>query len=115
MEVVDIKGAVSNQIIKCIIYTPILSVGIEKLLEIEEEKRKDGIYPTAKYFGKNRTEIIFDDEEEWIILNPNDGARGYRWRKAWVDIKNVTTFQINVIIKPCGNLYKWEDLKYFNH
>ena len=47
------------------------------------------------------------------MVRPNDGARGYRWRKAWVDVK-VSIEQLRNIILPYGELYQWEREKYFN-
>ena len=89
------QGACSNQIVKCIIYTSDMDVGINKLLEITSE-------------------IRFSDGEEWITVNPNAGARGYRWRKAWIDANNTTISQLYSNIVPCGSDYQWEDYKLFN-
>lgn len=78
------QGACSNQIVKCIIYTSDIEIGINKLLEIENEKNESGIETVFKRISKSayiRSEIRFGDGEEWIIVNPNNGARGYRWRK----------------------------------
>lgn len=76
------QGACSNQIVKCIIYTSDIEVGINKLLEIENEKNESGIETVFKRISKSTyisSEIRFSDGEEWIIINPNAGARGYRW------------------------------------
>ena len=112
-----IKGACSNQVVKCIIFTSDYEVGTKKLLKIEEEKKNNSIvavdkriYPSRPYLN----EIRFSDGEEWIILKPNDTARGYRWRKAWIDVKSVTIYDLRAYILPLGDLYKWEDEKYFN-
>lgn len=64
------------------------------------------------YFNHN--EIRFDDGEEWIIVNPNNEARGYRWRKAYVDASNTSIAQLQIYILPYGNLYQWEKERYFN-
>lgn len=112
-----IKGVCSNQVVKCIIFTSDYEVGTKKLLEIEEEKINNGIVPIDKKIYPLRpylNEIRFSDGEEWIILRPDDGARGYRWRKAWVDVKSTTLYSLRAIILPIGDLYKWEDEKYFN-
>lgn len=110
------QGACSNQIVKCIIYTSDIEVGRNKLLEIEEEKNKSNIFTTKKRFGSyiNDNEIQFSDGEEWILVNPNSGARGYRHRKAWVDASNTSISTLQQCILPYGCLYKWEEEKYFN-
>lgn len=111
------EGACSNQSVKCIIYTNDLEIGKQKLLEIEEEKNTSGITTLTKRLFKEDygfpNEIRFSDGEEWVIAKPNDGARGYRWRKAWVDVKTSIEMLQNVIL-PCGALYQWEKEKYFN-
>lgn len=102
---------------KCIVYTNDIAVGKQKLLEIEEEKNTSGIETIRKRILKEGhwtpNEIYFSDGEEWIVVRPNDGARGYRWRKAWVDVK-VSIEQLQNIILPYGELYQWEREKYFN-
>lgn len=111
------QGACSNQIVKCIIYTSDMDVGINKLLEIEKDKNESGIETVFKGISKScyiRSEIRFSDGEEWITVNPNAGARGYRWRKAWIDANNTTISQLYSNIVPCGSGYKWEDYKLFN-
>ena len=85
--------------------------------EIEKEKISLGISVTLKRESNrypNYNEIRFDDGEEWIIVNPNSGARGYRWRKAYVDASNTTIAQLRNFILPSGNLYQCEKEKYFN-
>lgn len=102
---------------KCIIFTNDYDIGTKKLLEIEEEKINNGIVPIDKKIYPLRpylNEIRFSDGEEWIILRPNDSARGYKWRKAWVDVKSTTLYSLRAITLPIGDLYKWEDEKYFN-
>lgn len=102
---------------KCIIFTNDCDIGTKKLLEIEEEKINSGIVPIDKKIYPSRpylNEIRFSDGEEWIILKPNTTARGYRWRKAWVDVKSITIYDLMAYIFPLGDLYKWEDEKYFN-
>lgn len=107
------EGACSNQIVKCIIYTNDLEIGRQKLTEIEKDKGSYGIYTIRKSRSQYNNETIFDDGEEWIIVRPNSGARGYRWRKAWIDVK--TSYeQITTCVLPCGDWYRWEDPKYFN-
>lgn len=111
------QGACSNQIVKCIVYTSDIEVGINKLLEIENEKNESAIETVLKRISKSdyiRSEIRFSDGEEWIIVNPNAGARGYRWRKAWIDANNTTISQLYSNIVPYGSGYKWEDYKLFN-
>lgn len=111
------QGACSNQIVKCIIYTSDIEVGINKLSEIENEKNESGIETVFKRISKSGyicSEIRFSDGEEWIIINPNAGARGYRWRKAWIDANNTTISQLHSNIVPCGDGYQWEDYKLFN-
>ena len=113
----SIQGACSNQIVKCIIYTSDIKIGQEKLAEIEREKINLGISTTLKKRNNNyanQNETRFDDGEEWIIVNPNSGARGYRWRKAYVDAGNTTIAQLQNYVLPYGNLYQWEKEKYFN-
>lgn len=102
---------------KCIIFTDDYDIGLKKILEIEEEKKNQGIIAVSKRTSRNYlsdNEIRFSDGEEWIILKPNDTARGYRWRKAWIDVKSTTIYNLQMIILPIGDLYKWEDEKYFN-
>lgn len=111
------QGACSNQIVKCIIYTSDMDVGINKLLEIEKDKNESWIETVFKGISKScyiRSEIRFSDGEEWITVNPNAGARGYRWRKAWIDANNTTISQLYSNIVPCGSDYQWEDYKLFN-
>lgn len=48
------QGACSNQIVKCIIYTSDIEVGINKLLEIENEKNESGIETVLNVF-QNQT------------------------------------------------------------
>lgn len=111
------QGACSNQIVKCIIYTSDIEIGINKLLEIENEKNESGIEIVFKRISKSayiRSEIRFSDGEEWIIVNPNAGARGYRWRKAFVDANNTSVSQLFLNIIPCGDGYMWEEYKVFN-
>lgn len=107
------QGACSNQTVKCIVYTNDIEVGKAKLLEIESEKNESGTSTTMKRLSKSWNEIRFSDGEEWIILNPNDSTRGYRWRKAWIDA-NTTVKQLHLCVLPYGELYKWEKEKYFN-
>lgn len=102
---------------KCIIFTNDYDVGVKKLLKIEDEKTSQGISILEKRISDSHlqfNEIKFSDGEEWIILKPNDTARGYRWRKAWVDVKSTTIYDLRAYILPLGDLYKWEDEKYFN-
>ena len=113
-EVVYIEGACSNQVVKCIIYTSDINIGREKLLEIEKEKYYEGISVTRKVLSRLFSEIDFSDGEEWKIVNPIDTARGYRWRKAWVDTKNTSIAALYQLILPCGSLYQWKKEKYFN-
>lgn len=111
------QGACSNQIVKCIVYTNNIDVGINKLLEIENEKNEYGIETVFKRISEsnyNRSEIRFSDGEEWIIVAPYPGARGYRWRKAWIDASNTTISQLHLNIIPYGSGYQWEDYKLFN-
>lgn len=111
------QGACSNQSVKCIIYTSDIEIGINKLLEIENEKNESGIETVFKHISKSTyisSEIRFSDGEEWIIINPNAGARGYRWRKAWVDANNTTIYQLYLNIVTYGSGYQWEDYKLFN-
>lgn len=117
MEGINIQGACSNQIVKCIIYTSDIKIGQEKLAEIEKEKADLGISIASKKSSDkytNQNEIRFDDGEEWIIINPNNSARGYRWRRAWVDATNTSVAQLLNFILPYGCLYQWEKEKYFN-
>ena len=104
---------------KCIIYSNNIDIALQKLLEIEKEKTKDGINVTKHCASHTHSwvmqEIQFSDGEEWIIVQPkNDNARGYRWRKAWIDASNVSISDLQNRILPYGDLYKWEDEKYFN-
>ena len=46
------QGACSNQIVKCIIYTSDMDVGINKLLEIEKDKNESGIETVFKGISK---------------------------------------------------------------
>lgn len=111
------QGACSNQIVKCIVYTNNIEVGINKLLEIENEKNEYMIETVFKRISESnygRSEIRFRDGEEWIVVKPNVGARGYRWRKAWVDANNVTISQLFLNVIPYGDGYKWEEYKIFN-
>lgn len=107
------KGACSNQIVKCIVYSNNHQRGIEQLLKIEEEYKNKGIKAIRKIISSIHSEIVFDNEEEWLVVSPNLGARGYRWRKAYVDSDNVTIKQLENIIKPYGCLYQWEEYKTF--
>ena len=104
--------------IACIIFTSDFNIGVNKLLEIEEEKKKNGIVCTNKKLSKTQlclNGMKFTDGEVWRIVNPkyNNTSRGYRWKKAWVDASNTTISELNNIIKPTG-IYKVEDEKYFN-
>ena len=103
---------------KCIIYSNNIDIALQKLLEIEKEKTKNGVNVTKRYtscvHSWVRQEIQFSDGEEWIIVQPNNGARGYRWRKAWIDASNVSISDLQNRILPYGDLYKWEDEKCFN-
>lgn len=112
----NIQGACSNQVVKCIVYTSDKTIGREKLLEIEKEKNNSGIFTTKRYLVDNNDhdEIRFSDGEEWIVVNPNNCARGYRWRRAWVDASNTSIAQLQQYILPYGCLYQWEKEKYFN-
>lgn len=102
----------------CIIFSSNYDIALNKLLEIEEDKKKDGIesrirliYPLRPYLS----EITFSDDEKWVIVNPkyDNNSRGYRWRKAWVDASNVSISTLNNIIIPTGQ-YKFEHEQYFN-
>ena len=108
------QGACSNQIVKCIVYSSDMEIGKNKLLEIEKEKNELGIVTTNSRLSKVHNEIQFSDGEEWIVVNPSLAARGYRWRKAWIDASNTSYSALIQIILPCGDLYKWEDEKFFN-
>lgn len=114
------KGAISNQIVKCIIYYNDGNryKAEQKLREIIEEKLGCGINMTSCY-GINMTscykgsyysEVRFNDGEEWILSNVNSNAKDLRWRKAYVDI-DIPREIVDCAIKPCGDLYKWEDYK----
>ena len=105
-------GAVSNQTVKCIIYSSDKDIGKKKLLEIEREKHDLGI-KTIKV-SSHCDEICFDDGEEWIVVNPRMGIRGYRWRKAYVDTKNTSVSDLKCNILPYSYMYSWEREKYFN-
>lgn len=112
----NIKGACSNQIIKCIVYTRNKTVGINKLLEIEKDKNSVGIKTVCKaiksYFV--HPEIKFDDDEEWIVLDLSESKpRGYRWRKAYIDVSSIQLSEYYNYIAPYGDYYKWEEPKYF--
>lgn len=110
-------GACSNQIVKCIIYTSDIKTGQTKLAEIEEEKLKHQIFATRRRCSNKRlteNEVRFSDGEEWILVPADGSARGYRWRKAWVDVQTTTVVNLYAIVFACGDLYKWEDAKYFN-
>ena len=109
-----IKGACSNQKLKCIIYTSNINVGRNKLEEIEMEKKSLGIEIVYKKFSYCNNEIAFSDGEEWIITNPSINSKGCRWRKAWVDVINTSLYEYYNIILPSGNLYKLEEAKFFN-
>jgi hypothetical protein len=89
---------------------------MQKLLDIEKDKNASGVSTIRKRLTKEDyrfpSEIHFSDGEEWLIVKPNDGARGYRWRKAWVDVKTSIEMLQNLIL-PCGALYQWENEKYF--
>ena len=91
---------------------------VRLLEEIQKEpENESGIETVFKRISKSayiRSEIRFGDGEEWIIVNPNNGARGYRWRKAWVDASNTTISQLYLYIVPYGDGYQWEDYKLFN-
>ncbi len=106
------QGAVSNQIVKCIIFSNNKDKAVAKLNEIKEEKIAQDIQVTYSVLSKIYNEIRFSDGEEWIVLSANDSVRGYRWRKAWVD-KDVPQYTIDTYINPIGDLYKWEDYKVF--
>ena len=108
------QGACSNQIVKCIIYTSDKDVGINKLLDIEKEKNNLEIKTIFKMISEYHAEIRFSDGEEWIVLNPDSGSRGYRWRKTWIDASNTSIRHLHQNIIPCGCGYKWEREKYFN-
>lgn len=84
---------------------------------MKKKKKKQGIIVVNKIISRvylSQNQIKFSDGEEWIILSPNTSARGYRWRKAWIDVKSTTLYNLKTIILPIGDLYKWEDEKYFN-
>lgn len=108
------KGAVSNQIVKCIVYSNSIERGNNQIKKIADEYEKEGIYVVRECASeKSGHRIDFTNGEEWIVVFPNDGARGYRWRKAYVDAKTVTLAQLNTRIIPSGNLYQLEDYKLF--
>lgn len=69
------EGACSNQVVKCIVWTNDLELGIKKLKEIEKEKNNSGIQTVSK--GHMDANISFMDGEEWIIAKPCDKSRGY--------------------------------------
>lgn len=108
------QGACSNQIVKCIIYTSDIDIGRDKLFEIEREKNASGITTIRANFSSYHNEMWFSDGEEWIVLNPGAGVRGYRWRKAWIDASNTSISDLQCNILPYGSLYQWEKEKYFN-
>jgi hypothetical protein len=90
---------------------------MKSYLKLKKKKNKDGISTTLKRIHKKQicgNEIRFSDGEEWIIVNPNMGARGYRWRRAWIDASNTSISQLQNCILPYGSLYQWEKEKYFN-
>lgn len=60
------------------------------------------------------SEIIFSDGEVWVTVRPNNAARGYRWRKAWIDVKSTSIYDLYMHILPYGDGYKLEDEIYFN-
>lgn len=97
---------------KCIIWTIDLNVGKQKLLQMEKVKRFSGIQTTKKVFSPSWNEIIFDDGEEWIVLYASESARGFRWRKAWIDSDIPKDILENVVF-PTGALYKLEEPEYF--
>ena len=111
---INLEGAVSNQTVKCIIYynSGNRYKAEQKLREIIEEKVRYGIDMIAYRKYSYISEAIFSDGEEWITLNAITNARGYRWRRAYVDI-DISKEIVDCIIIPCGDLYKWEDYKKF--
>lgn len=108
------EGAVSNQIVKCVIYynDGNRNKAAQKLREIIEEKLRCGINIITYRKRQYNAEAIFSDGEEWIILKADNNARGYRWRKAYVDY-DISKEVIDLIIKRSGEFYKWEDYKYY--
>ncbi len=110
---IQVEGACSNQVVKCIIYTNDLEIGRQKLNEIEIDKGSRGICAIRKNRSQYHNETVFDDGEEWIIVKPNSGARGYRWRKAWIDVKT-SHEQLVTRVLPYGDMYKWQNEMYFN-
>ena len=58
-----------------------------------------------------RDEAIFSDGEMWITVNADSNARGYRWKRAYVD-KDIPQDVILEIIDSKG-IFKLEDYKLF--
>jgi hypothetical protein len=83
-----------------IIYTKNKEIGIKELEEIREQKEKQGIKVTLYNRSYNMPSYTFSDGEVWIILQPIDANRAYRWSKCRVDAKNTTMAEWINIIRP---------------
>lgn len=81
-----------------------------KLNEVIEEKKNKGI-ELLKLRKGLRDEAIFSDGEMWMTVNADSNARGYRWKKAYVD-KDIPQDVILEIIDSKG-IFKLEDYKLF--
>ena len=98
----------------CFIFTKNRSVGMKKLMNISEEKKKRAIY--ANNF-KNKYDdlwVEFDDGETWKVMRPGERCLGIRWDKCYVDASSVTISELERVIKPRGLVNNPDYLEYFN-
>lgn len=100
-----------------IIFTSNEEIGWNKILDIEKEMNAIGI-ETIRKFKSSRSFVDFKNGARWQVVNPCESARGYRYFKCYVDVKNTTLLQWQRVILPiyCGS---WEDknlnIQYFNY
>lgn len=105
--------------IRCVVYTPDVELGLNKLREIEKEKInkgvsliKKGIYETPSLYGS--VVYLFSDNEEWVLLSGEENTIGTRWHKACIDTR-LTKRVIDTCILPCGGCFtEWHNPEYFS-
>lgn len=99
----------------CYVFTTNRSVGLVKLQEIVEEKKKKSIYP--REYNEKYMYVEFEDGEVWAVKNLNSihTLSGIQWDKCFVDVSSVTIAAHHFIAARSGpecNLE--EDMLLFN-
>ena len=100
----------------CIVYSNNHNTAKQKLKEIMQDKLIDGkdtLIQIRDHASSGDLRYIYEDEE-WIWVKPNLGARGYRAHKTYIDVK-CSYQEVTENIRPyCDRYCDDEDFHFFN-